>query len=480
MLAEIAVATFTQKYRELYTYQVPIEMESSLQIGMGVLVRFGPRVLDGIVFKLNHETSTRKLNPILRLVKPQPVLSSWQIALVDFISSYYAASLHAAIQTVSPFAFKDLPTPKPERVISFKAAATPDNKLGPKAKQLLELLARLQSIPYHELTQTHAFGAATIKSLVTAGLAAASEQLSTRAKLTLPAAEPPFVLTAGQQQIFDQIKVDMQRQPSKFLLMGVTNSGKTEIYLQTIATLIQQGGSAIMLVPEIALTPQTVGRFERRFPGQVALWHSLLTPTQRARTYRQIQNGEIKVVIGSRSALFSPLPDLKLIVIDEEHEISYKQEQNPRYHARLVAEKISSLRGASLILGSATPAVESYAKAQNGEYTLLELPLTINQQTIASTVSTVDLRDELMANNRTTLSKALQTAIADNLSKGEQTILFLNRRGKSTCVLCRECGFVYKCPHCDLPLTLHADGNHAELICHHCGFKQQPDSACPR
>ncbi len=290
------------------------------------------------------------------------------------------------------------------------------------------------------------------------------------------------------------------------LLLGVTGSGKTELYLRATERVLGQGRQALILVPEISLTPQTVRRFALRFPGHVGLWHSGMTDAERYATWRRVRSGELTVLVGARSALFAPFPRLGLIVLDEEEDPGYKQSQRPFYHAREAAEVISRLTGALLILGSATPTLESYQRAQEGRYRLLELPRRVlgHRQRLADwqsllhlpgnrysplpgsdactigmpPVQIVDMRAELQADNRSIFSRALAQAVDEALAKHEQVILFLNRRGTATYVFCRDCGWVAACPRCESPMTQHA-GIEA-LICHHCGHRKSMPERCPK
>ncbi len=302
-------------------------------------------------------------------------------------------------------------------------------------------------------------------------------------------AEPPR-LTPDQERVWREIEAGIREGRHRaYLLHGVTGSGKTEIYLQALAEVVRQGRQAIVLVPEIALTPQTIRRFAARFPDRVAVWHSQLSLGERYDTWRRVRAGERDVVIGSRSAIFAPLPRLGLIVVDEEHEPSYKQERAPRYHARDVAVERARLAGATVILGTATPDVVSYHRAQRGEYRLLELPQRImGYRGLAAgtgvsltsplpAVHVVDMRQELRAGNRSMFSRALQRALRDTLAASEQAILFLNRRGTATFVMCRDCGLVLRCPRCDVPLTYHSAGD--DLVCHHCHRRQPTPDTCP-
>lgn len=261
------------------------------------------------------------------------------------------------------------------------------------------------------------------------------------------------------------------------LLHGVTGSGKTEIYLQAISNVLQDGKQAIVLVPEISLTPQTLERFRKRFGSQIAVLHSHLSLGERYDQWRKIREGKVNIVIGARSALFAPLPNLGIIIIDEEHESSYKQEENPKYHARAVARKRVELVGGILVLGTATPSIETYYRAQTGDYIYTQLSSRVDDRPLPE-VEVVDMRLELQQGNRSVFSTGLVQAIEDRLDKGEQTILFLNRRGFSTFVLCRECGLVLNCPHCAVSLTYHSKGN--LLKCHYCHYQEKVPDICPR
>lgn len=261
-----------------------------------------------------------------------------------------------------------------------------------------------------------------------------------------------------------------------FLLYGVTGSGKTEIYLQSIQEVIEKGREAIVLVPEIALTPQMVTRFKGRFGDKVAVLHSGLSAGEKYDEWRKIQRKEVKVVVGARSAIFAPFENLGIIIIDEEHETSYKQEDMPHYHARDVAIKRAKTYNCPVVLGSATPALETFARAQKGVYHLLTLPSRMNNQALPS-VEIVDMREELRAGNRSMFSIALLEKLKDRMEKNQQTVLFLNKRGHSSFVMCRDCGYVMNCPNCDISLTYHRASE--RMKCHYCGFEAQVPSHCP-
>ena len=292
-----------------------------------------------------------------------------------------------------------------------------------------------------------------------------------------------FELTSEQSSSLEKIThSSFILQPSPFLLHGVTGSGKTEIYLRAAEETIKRGKQAIILVPEIALTPQAVRRFLARFPGQVGLIHSKLSEGERYDTWRRARSGKLKVIIGARSALFAPLPNIGLIVVDECHDGSYHQGEPPFYNAVSAAQEYARLCGAVCVLGSATPTMEQRFAAENGALTKLTLPNRVTDSALPP-VQVVDMREELKAGNRGIFSRSLAESLAETISRGEQAILFLNRRGTATYIFCRDCGFVLKCPNCDTPLTLHVGtferSNVPTLLCHHCGYTRQKPKTCP-
>lgn len=353
-----------------------------------------------------------------------------------------------------------------------------------QAKLLKLLVTEAGPIPLPEARQRLDFSSAVVQALSRRGLLSIEKvrvQRDPLAHRTFVPASPP-TLTTAQEEAWLEISAVMG-QPARgtvFLLYGVTGSGKTEIYLRALARAISMGKRAIVLVPEIALTPQTIARFAARFPDRVAVLHSKLSLGEQFDVWQRIKGGAFDVVIGSRGALFAPQPDLGLIVIDEEHEWTYKQqEQPPRYHARDVAIKLSELTNSVVILGSATPDVTSYHRAQRGEFRLLQLPQRISGGKVSPLpqVEIVDLRRELREGNRSIFSRSLSELIAESLAAREQVILFLNRRGTATFVQCRDCGFVLRCRRCDVSLTYHAAGD--DLVCHHCNYKTKIPHLCP-
>jgi len=358
-----------------------------------------------------------------------------------------------------------------------------------KQARLLEFLARqTQPLPLAEIRRSVGCPTSAVSALVGKGLVHIEQVQVEREPISYEHIVPasPLSLTAAQKSALGSIQSSLLREagghasPSVFLLHGVTGSGKTEVYLQALAEAVKLGKRGIVLVPEIALTPQTIERFASRFPHRVAVLHSGLSLGEQFDEWRRIRDGEFDVVIGSRSAIFAPQPDLGLIVIDEEHEWTYKQDTSPCYHARDVAIKLAGLTGATVILGSATPDVESFYHAQMGDYCLLELPerVTPGEGSPLPEVEVVDLRDELKAGNRSLFSRSLSQATTEAVADGEQVILFLNRRGTASFIQCRNCGFVLRCKRCEVTLTYHF----AEdiLVCHQCNYRLAVPQICPR
>ena len=364
-------------------------------------------------------------------------------------------------------------------------AASLSQKRAKKQAALLEFLAQqTEPLPWAEVSKNSNCGKAVADALVKKGLAGWQQVKVIREPISYQDITPsqPLAPTAAQRSALEAIKSSLDDGKNKvFLLHGVTGSGKTEVYLQALAEVVKRGKRGIVLVPEIALTPQTIARFAARFPHKVAVLHSKLSLGEQFDEWQRIRDGEFEVVIGPRSAVFAPQPDLGLIVIDEEHEWTYKQhEQSPRYHAREVALKLAAACGATVVLGSATPDVESFHRAQKGDYQLLSLPerVTPRDGSALPKVEVVDMREELKAGNWSLFSRSLSQAINQALAKGEQVILFLNRRGASTFIQCRVCGLVLRCQRCQVPLTYHLAEN--SLVCHQCNYRTAVPQSCPR
>jgi primosomal protein N' (replication factor Y) len=375
--------------------------------------------------------------------------------------------------------------PKTELYIKQKTNTIDVTRLSPKQSVLIDFLKeRAAPVSWAEARRKTGCSKAVADVLVSKGLIVFYEVEARREPISYDNITPshPLSLTVDQQSAFESIKSGLGKAggpPDVFLLHGVTGSGKTEIYLQALAEAVKRGKKGIVLVPEIALTPQTIERFAARFPRRVAVLHSRLSLGEQYDEWHRIRKGEFDVVIGSRSAVFAPQPDLGLIIIDEEHEWTYKQDNSPHYHARDVALRLAELTGATVVLGSATPDVESYYKAQSGEYKLLRLPQRVVPSAGAAMpkVEVVDMREELKAGNRSVFSRSLSEAINEAIAARGQVILFLNRRGGATFIQCRRCGFVLRCRRCEAPLSHHIADD--VLTCHQCGYKAPVTQVCP-
>ncbi|WLD95103.1 primosomal protein N' [Alkalihalobacillus sp. AL-G] len=354
-------------------------------------------------------------------------------------------------------------------------------KRAPKQAGVLNYLSEQDGdgITLRQVMEDTGSARSTIKSLISKGWIEELEQEVYRDPYENRHFEQtiPLELTDEQQESIEPILTAIEQIVHKtFLLHGVTGSGKTEIYLQTIETVLRQEKEAIMLVPEISLTPQMVQRFKGRFGSKVAVLHSGLSKGEKYDEWRKIHRNEAKVVVGARSAIFAPFKKIGIIIIDEEHESSYKQEENPRYHARDVAIYRGNYHRCPVILGSATPTLETYARAQKGVYKLCSLQKRVNKKTLPPT-SLIDMREELRAGNRSLFSEALFEGLKSRLERKEQSVLLLNRRGYSTFINCRDCGYVAQCPHCDISLTYHK--RYRLLKCHYCGYEENLPTACP-
>ncbi len=487
---EVVVDTNIRRGSQTYTYQVPQGVE--VIPGQQVVVPFGRQQLPGVVFRLTDE-GVPDARPLLQAA--ERLLAPHQIQLAAWIAAHYAAPIKDAVALF-------LPPPAGAPRLRRVARLAPGIDIG---QALLDLARAPRQLETFETLLLAPLGIDAralpselgLRQLVERGLAQVESAADEDPPLVPETAQIlPLRLTPAQEQALAAIR----ERSGTFLLHGVTGSGKTEVYLQAIAACLEQGKRALLLVPEISLTPQTIASCAARFPNRVAVLHSALSVRQRYAEWRRIQRGQVDLVIGPRSALFAPVGDLGLIVIDEEHDWTYKQEQSPRYHARETAIKLAQLTGAKVILGSATPDLGSYYRAQRGIFTLLTLPERVagpgslgaprpggGRDGTARTgtedanwmppVRVVDMRQELQAGNRGIFSRELQDRLRETLARREQAILFLNRRGASTFVMCRECGYVLECQDCLLPFTFHAVGN--RMMCHNCGRAGQPPQHCP-
>lgn len=488
-LASVVVDLVTTATNKPFTYSIPESLADQVHCGTKVRVPFGHRVLSGYVVPETPEP-VANIRPI-KAVLGQGFFSEegWQLA--KWVADRYLCYLVEALHLVLPPGSSDRLSLE-QRVeyvglaITEAEAKALIEKLVVRAPAQVRLLTALVSggaQPRLELLRQTKAAASSLKSLLARGAVKTWVQVTDGSnkdhlEVIPPSSDPP-VLTPDQERALAAIMPALKAQRSKvFLLHGVTGSGKTEVYLRVLAAVLAKGRSGIVLVPEIALTPQMQERFVGRFGNQVAMLHSGLKDRERYAEWQRIRRGQAQVVVGARSAIFAPLSNIGAIILDEEHETAYKQEESPRYHARDVALWRAQQNKAVTILGSATPAVTTYFKAQGEDdhFCLLTLPRRIAHRPLPQ-VNVVDMRQELLAGNLSIFSRQLQDELSRVLAAGQQAILFLNRRGHSTFVLCRRCGVVAECPHCELALTFHKAKR--RLICHHCGYSKPAFDTCP-
>ncbi len=488
MYADVIIDISHEKLDRVFQYRIPESLSTELEIGMQVVVPFGMgnKLQTGYVIDFSETTDydPAKIKEIKRISTQAVPIESQLIQLSAWMRKNFGATMNQALKTVIPVKKKEQLQQKRTVVLVINDAIEAKNVLVELQRKhqtararVLEALIEEGSIAYEILTKKLHVTAAVLRAMSEQGILRIESEDQLRNPVAhLQKKEYDIVLNENQQQIVDAIDSDFQKgKRDVYLIQGVTGSGKTEVYMELIARALEQGKQAIVLIPEIALTFQTVMRFHNRFGDRVSILHSRLSQGERYDQFLRAQNGELDVMIGPRSALFTPFPNLGYIIIDEEHEGSYKSETLPRYHARETAIERARLAGASVVLGSATPSVESTYFAEQGRMKRFYLTQRANARPLP-VCEVIDLRAELRTGNKSMLSRRLQEAIADRLEKKQQIMLFLNRRGMAGFVSCRSCGEVIKCPHCDVSLSLHGNGM---LKCHYCGYETRAVSTCP-
>ena len=485
-LAKVIINISHESVDRPFTYIIPESLKVRVNLGSAVSVPFGAgnTLKKGYVVELTDHTDVapEKLKEIADVPDKDISLSDKRIALAAWMKRNYGSTMIAALKTVIPVKEKVKESVKktvlrkktPEEIETYIAG----NKRNAAQLRLLNALLDEERIPKSILDDKLHILASTYKKLEELGFIEIEEERIVRGAVSMNVAHDSHMkLSPAQQTIVDEVRDDFDKNIHKtYLIHGITGSGKTEVYMQIIDDVIGRDRQAIVLIPEISLTYQTLMRFYKRFGDRVCVMNSTLSKGEKYDIYRQAIEGEVDIVIGPRSALFTPFNNLGVIIIDEEHEGTYKSETMPKYHARETAIELARMNNASVILGSATPSIDSYYRAKNGEYKLFTLTerLTGNQ---LPNVIVSDLRKELREGNRSILSRDLQELIEDRLNKNEQVMLFLNRRGMAGFVSCRACGFVVKCPHCDVSLSLHRNG---KLVCHYCGYTTDNYKNCPK
>lgn len=500
--ANVIVDISQEKLDKTFQYRVPESLRQQVMPGVQVHIPFGSRKIKGYVVELTDEPEcdVTKIKELLGIVPGSIPIEAQLIMLAAWMRRNCGGTLNHALKTVLPVKEKKKQAEK-KRVALAVGSAEAKNELADYIRRhctararLLTALLEENTLEWDVVTQKLNVSGTVIRAMEQAGIVKILKETQYRNPIgNVEKRTVHLHLNPAQQSVADAVIRDYDAGIRKtYLLKGVTGSGKTEVYMELIAHVVAQGRQAIVLIPEIALTYQTVMRFYNRFGDRVSILNSRLSAGERYDQFLRAKNSDIDIMIGPRSALFTPFPNLGLIVMDEEHETSYKSETVPRYHARETAIERARMVGASVVLGSATPSLESYYRAKNGEYCLLEMKERVHQKPLP-TCTVVDLRKELSEGNRSILSRHLASLIEERLKSKQQVMLFINRRGLAAFVSCRACGHVIKCPHCDVSLSQHADPIFyrngtmpntrqtvtGSMVCHYCGHTQPIPAACP-
>lgn len=474
MIAEVLVELSNKNIDKVFDYIVPETLKNDIKIGIRVTVPFGSQTLEGFVLGVKNDTSLTSLKEIINVVDKEVILDTELLELGKKMSLKYLSTLISCYQIMLPKALKAQAgtniNKKIEKYVGLNIDMSnlSNYKITSKQKEIIDLISEKGTVLKKELSSS------IVKTLVDKGILKEIEKEVYREVVTDGSIKEKYPLTVDQQKVVDTV-LSTFGEPITYLLHGVTGSGKTEVYMELIEWCLKNDKTSIVLVPEISLTPQMVDRFKSRFKESIAILHSRLSEGEKYDEYRKIAKGEVKIVIGARSAVFAPLKNIGLFVIDEEHTSSYKQDNNPKYNAIDIAIERSKYHNSTVILGSATPNLESYAKSLKGIYHLVKLPNRVGNRTLPK-VEIIDMNKE--KKKGTYFSSKLIELINDRLTKKEQIILLLNRRGYSSFITCSNCGHVEKCPNCDITLTYHKSSN--MLRCHYCGYANKHSEICPK
>ena len=482
--AKIIIQSLSDKLDRFFTYLIPNEFMENIFLGSVIKVSFGNhnKIVFGFVFEILDENelleSDRKYLKNIKSIKSVDdrfFLSNESLELIKYIKQKYLCSYYEAISLFIPSKFLDDASLKIKDYIFLDTDVEVPNKFKKEPyTSILKFVYENQNIyDKNELSKMNKFSKSSISTLIKHGiLKIKSKELSVASFINCDNYEKKC-LNYEQKKVYNEI---IEGEDKVFLVHGVTGSGKTELYLAIFEHFIKNGGDCIILVPEISLTPQMIERVKGRFNNDVVVYHSKLTVNERYTEWEKVISGKVKVAIGTRSALFLPFKNLSCIVIDEEHESTYKSESDPKYIVKDVAIEYSKLKdNLKVILGSATPSIESYYKAKINEYKLLEIKNRVNFRKFPK-IEIINMKDELNQGNKSIFSKTLYSKINERIFKEEQTILFLNKRGFSSFVSCRSCGYVYKCKFCDITLTYHGASKY--LMCHYCGYGEKNKNQC--
>ena len=487
MYANIIIDITHEKLDKIFQYKIPEELEEELSVGTEVIVPFGKgnRETNGYVIGFSKETDydPEKIKPVLKKAEKRIAIESKLVSLAAWMKEYYGGTMIQSLKTVLPI--KKQENIRQKRTVRLLLNEEEAKKqlevfLHKNQKARARVLAGLLDQPeqdYELITKKLNVPLSVLRSLEEKNILVIESQNMFRNPVKYKTKEEKNIdFTEEQLNAINTFKEDyLKGERNTYLLYGVTGSGKTEVYMEMIRRVLDDGKQAIVLIPEIALTYQTVMRFYGKFGNRVSILNSKMSSGERFDQMERVKRGEVDVMIGPRSALFTPFANLGLIIIDEEHETTYKSEQVPRYHARETAIARADIEGASVVLGSATPSLEAFYRCKTGEYKMLKMTKRSMNQSLPD-VYTVDLREELKNGNRSIISQKLRELITDRLEKKQQVMLFLNRRGYAGFVSCRACGHVVKCPHCDVSLSSHRGG---KLVCHYCGYETKMIKICP-
>ena len=477
LYAEVIINSEALEIDRPFTYKVPEEFNNEIKIGQIVKVPFGKgnKTSEGFILNLKNDDNIKfKTKNIAAILVKDPVIDEDDINLIEFLREKTLCKYIDAFRLLIPVGIMKGAKAKKKKVIVLKNEDLSNIKNPDGYKKIIEFF-KTNSGKYtkSELINEHSISQYKLNKLIENEVLSIEEESVFRYNDRVYNKDSAKTLTIEQENI---IREYINSDDKMFLLKGVTGSGKTEVYMKLVERVLLEEKSAIILVPEIALTPQMIERFKGRFGVNVALFHSKLSDGERFDEWFRVKEGKAKVIVGARSAIFLPAKNLGLIIIDEEHENTYKSEQNPKYQTKEVAEYLSELKGCKVILGSATPSIETYYRALTGEMKLLELNSRVDNKPMPP-MKVIDMRNELKGGNKSLFSRELFIAIQERLKRKEQIILFLNRRGFSTFVSCRSCGYVFKCDECDISMTYHKNGL---LICHYCGKTKREPRECPK
>ncbi len=477
MIAEVLVELGARNIDRTFDYLVPPLLKDEIKVGIRVLVPFAHQEVEGFVLALKDETIHEELKEIIRLVDQEVIINKELQQLGKYISETTLSTLISSYQVMLPKAVKasKKTTINKKETTYFSLAKSLEldqEKITPSQEKILTYL---KTHPKAEKKELVSISASSVKTLLKNGLIIENKEEKYRLASTY-SLEEKKPLTKRQQEVVEEI-LSFRNQNEVFLLHGVTGSGKTEVYMELIEKMKEEGKSSIVLVPEISLTEQIVSRFRSRFGEDIAILHSRLSDGEKYDEWRKINRQEVSIVIGARSAIFAPLKNIGIIIIDEEHTTTYKQENTPKYHALDIAKWRSIYHKCPVVLGSATPSLESYARALKGLYHLIEMKERVNQKPLPQ-VKIIDLNVEKKKKTENSyFSNELWSEMTKRIENKEQIMLLLNRRGYSSIVSCQNCGYVEKCPHCDISLTYHKTSG--MLRCHYCGYAKRLEAICP-